>query len=231
MEKKKGEDGKDISESNDIDKEIQELKAKIKEIEEKLKELRGKSSPVPVSSKKIPNDTSHIVYDLVDRLEILEKAYGNTVEKVTDHGERIEKLEQDNETNKEKISLNKQDIGEIKDTLPDKVDCDTFDQEINYIKELLNQLMSDKKIDISQIPKPAAGMSTKDANKIKELSVKIPELENMIKDILERLGRAERGIEGHDKNIKEHDKSIEELWAELNKKGNAQDLKDCFNKA
>lgn len=232
MDRKKDENGNDISIHSEYDQEIRELKQRIKEIEDKLKELRGKHSPKHVSSKKMPMDNTNIIFNLSERLEALENSHENALDTITDHTERIENLEKDNNVNKEKISLNKQDIGEIKDTLPDKVDCDTFDQEINYLKELINQLLSDKKIDVSQIPKPAAtgGMSTKDTNKLKELSAKIPELEKMISDILERLSRAEHSIDNHDKSIKEHDKSIEEIWAELAKKANTADLKALFDR-
>ena len=111
----------DTSHSDEIEKEINELKIKIKEIEDKLRELKGGKSvrTLPASSK---DDYSTFIYELNDRLEKLEGAHDKTVEKVTDHSERIENLEKDNESNKERISSNKQDIGEIKDTLPDKVD-------------------------------------------------------------------------------------------------------------
>jgi hypothetical protein len=67
-------------------------------------------------------DESTFIYELNDRLEKLEGAHGKTVEKVTDHLERIERIEISTSDNKEKISLNKQDIGEISDVLSDKVD-------------------------------------------------------------------------------------------------------------
>ena len=226
----KSEGGSDLNTSSEVDKEIETLKAKIKEIEDKLRELRSRGSPFPVvSSKRIPDDNSGLLGDLAERLEKLESSHEKSVEKINDHEVRIEKLESDNETNKDKISLNKQDIGELKDTMPEKVDCDTFDYEINYLKELFNQLGTDKKIDF-QIPPPKPGMSTKDANKMKEMMAKIPELEKALKEILERLARAERGLEGHDKNLKEHDKQIEQIWEELAKKASAADLKDLMDR-
>ena len=222
---------KDSSYANQIDTDIKELRNKIKEIENKLKELRNSKSPKqlpPTNSKE--SDYTTFMYDLSERLETLEGAHENTIETLGDHSERIEKLEKDSDDNKEKIINNKNDINELKDTMADKVDCDLFDSEIAYLKELLNQLGTGEKVDISQIPPPKAGMSTKDANKLKELAAKVPELEKLINDILERLGRAERGIENHEKSIKNHDKSIEEIWAELAKKGNANDLKDLFDR-
>ena len=203
----------DQSIHNEFGKKIQGLKDKIKEIEEKLRELRPKSSPAPIESvRRIPDDNTHIINTLTERLDNLESSHDKTVEKLNDHDERIEKLEEDNETNKDKISNNNQDIGELKDQIPEKVDCDTFDQEIAYLKELYNQLGSGEKVEIKAPPPPSSsGMSTKDANKMKEITNKIPEFEKSIKEILERLGSAERTIGNHDKSLKYHDKSIEEI--------------------
>ena len=171
------------------------------------------------------------MYDLNERLETLENNHKTTETKLDDHEGRIEKLEKDSTSHAEKISANKQDIGEIKDTLPEKVDCETFDAEINYIKELLNQLGSDKKIDMSALPPPkAGGMSTKDANKLKELAAKVPELEKLINEILERLGAAERDIGSHNKHLKKHDKDIEDLWKELASKANTSDLNSILDR-
>lgn len=101
------------------------MKDKIKEIEEKLRNLRAKPAPLRASSsseKKVPEDHSDSINTLVERLEHLENYHDKTVEKLNDHGDRIEKLEKDNETNKDKISSNKQDLGELKDQMPEKVD-------------------------------------------------------------------------------------------------------------
>lgn len=218
---------------DEIDESIQELREKIKEIEEKLKRLRDpRPSKIITPSSTKGSDYTNVIFDLGERLEQLEKAHDKTVEKVGDHGERIEKLEKDNDTHKEKIMNNKNDIGELKDTITEKVDADLFDSEITYIKELLSQIGSgeDKKIEIPQFPPPKAGLSTKDANKLKELAAKVPELEKLLNDVLERLGRAERNILDHDKTIKDHDNSIEEIWTELAKKANAHDLKDLFDR-
>jgi predicted nucleic acid-binding Zn-ribbon protein len=106
---------------NELDNEIDQLKAKIKEIEDKLRELKGKKS-TPVYSSPPKGDDSTFIYELNDRLGKLEGAHGKTVERVTDHLERIERIEISTSDNKEKISLYKQDIGEISDALSDKVD-------------------------------------------------------------------------------------------------------------
>jgi chromosome segregation ATPase len=92
-------------------------------------------------------------------------------------------------------------------------------------------MAGDKDIDMSKFAPPqAAGLSTKDANKLRDLATKVPELEKLINDILQRLGQAERDIHGHDKLINIHDKSIEELWAELAKKASVNDLKDLLDR-
>ena len=117
----------DESPKNKFDHEIRELKKKIKEIEERLKGLRSSKAsgsfrpPIAPSDEK-GSDYTNFIYDLNDRLEVLEGAHEKTVEKVNDHNDRIEKLEGDNETNKEKIASNSNDIGELKDTISDKVD-------------------------------------------------------------------------------------------------------------
>ena len=223
----------DLEKQPDLDTEIEGLKAKIKEIEDKLRQLRANNSNMrPISPVATGDIDINIINDLQDRVEKLENQQEKTNDKLENHDERIEKLEQDNDVNKDKISSNSQDISELKDQLPEKVDCDVFDQEINYIKELLKQLMEGKDADIKMPPPPAAssGMSTKDQNKMKEMMAKIPELEKMLQDVLERLKRAENNIENHDKNIKDHDKEIEKIWDELAKKANQSDLKDLFDR-
>ena len=182
------------------------------------------------SSMKMPDDHTNIIHDLSDRIEQLESSHEKTVEQLTDHTDRIEKLEGDNEASKEKISCNKQDLGELKDMMPDKVDCDTFDSEIHYLKEHFSSLGDGKNVEISNIHPPKTSMSTKDTNKMKEMMAKIPELEKMLNDVLERLGRVERTTENHGKDLKDHDKSIKEIWEELAKKANATDLKDLFDR-
>ncbi|CAI2384346.1 unnamed protein product [Moneuplotes crassus] len=224
----------DRSHADEIDKNIGDLRHKIKEIEEKLRKLRNSPRPqriIPTGDSK-GADYSNVIYDLGDRLEALEQAHDKTVERVDDHNERIEKLEKETDSHKEKIMNNKNDINDLKDTIVDKVDADLFDSEITYLKELLNQIGSspDKKIEIPQVTPPKTGMSTKDANKLKELAAKVPELEKLINDLLERLGRAEKNIANNDKSIKGHDKSIEEIWAELAKKANSNDLRDLFDR-
>ncbi|CAI2384200.1 unnamed protein product [Moneuplotes crassus] len=233
-EKEDGDESVDKSYADEVDKNIQELRQKIKEIEEKLKKLRESNRPSKMTSSSDTkgSDYTNVIIDLSERVEALEQSNEKTIERVDDHNERIEKLEKETDSNKDKIMNNKNDINELKDTIVDKVDADLFDNEISYLKELLNQIgsSSGEKIEIPQLPPPKAGLSTKDANKLKELAAKVPELERLINDILERLGRAENNIENHDKNIKGHDKSIEEIWAELAKKANTNDLKDLFDR-
>ena len=221
----------DTDKNQFLDGEIDALREKIKEIEDKLKQLRNRGTPPSPIPTSMGDDNSQLIINLTDRVNKLEKDAEATSEKLDNHNERIEKLEEDSQIHKDKISSNKQDIGEIKDQLPDKVDGDVFDQEINYIKELINQLMQDKDIDI-KLPPPttSSGMSTKDQNKIKEMMAKIPEIERKLEDILERLKKAENNIDNHDKNLKEHDKEIEKIWDELSKKANQSDLKDLFNR-
>ena len=108
--------------TSDVDKEIQTLKDKIKEIEDRLRELRSRNvSPVHISTKRVPEDNSSQLNSIFERLETLESSYEKVTEKINDHDDRIDKLEKDNETNKHKISSNKQDIGELKDQMSDKV--------------------------------------------------------------------------------------------------------------
>ena len=64
--------------SNDIDKEIKELKIKIKELEDRLRELRGRNSPPRASSKYMPSDNSDLASSLLERLENLENSHEKT---------------------------------------------------------------------------------------------------------------------------------------------------------
>jgi chromosome segregation ATPase len=212
-----------------LDGEIDLLKEKIKEIEDKLRLLRNKNNLRPLTPIQ-GDDNSSIILDLRNRIEKLETSHEKAAETLDNHDGRIEALEQDNDTNKDKISSNKQDIGELKDQISEKVDCDLFDQEITYIKELLNQLLEGKDIDVKIPPPSNSGMSTKDQNKMKDMLARIPELEKMLQDVLERLKRAESNIDGHSNNLKDHDSEIEKIWEELAKKADQSDLKDIFDR-
>ena len=216
--------------ASDVDNEIQALKQKIKEIEDRLRELRSRNAtPAHVSTKRIPDDNSSQISSIFERLETLESSYEKVTEKLGDHDDRIDKLEKDNEANKSKISSNKQDIGELKDQMSDKVGCDTFDEEINFLKEMLNNLSSGDKVDV-QIPAPKPSISTKDANKMKEIMQRLPEIEKLLNELLDRMNRAEKSIGDHDKRLKGHDKLIEEILAELAIKANAKDLKSLLDR-
>lgn len=225
----KDDESTSIDKYDSIDREVEDLKQKIKEIEEKLRELRTKTPPIvsPVSSPE--KTVHHAPTDNSEQVTQLEKDLQSLIERVDKHDGRLDSLENDNGENKDKIRDNQLEIDKLKEQLGDKVDADTFDTEVTFLKELLNNLGSDKKVDI-QIPVPKSGMSTKDANKLKELAAKLPEIEKSIKDILERLGRAEKSIDSHDKIIKEHDKTLEEILAELAKKANRDDLKELLDR-
>lgn len=213
-----------------VDQEIAALKAKIKEIEDKLRELRSRQQPpVHVPPTQAPADNTVLIYGLIERVEALESEGDKVAQKLGDHDDRLDKLEKDNAANNDKILANTQAIGGIKDVLPDKVDCDTFDHEIEFLKELLNNLGSGEKVDM-QIPPPKPSISTKDANKLKEVMARIPEIEKLLKDLLERVGAAERSIGDHDKTLKSHDKTLEDILAELAKKANLKDLKDLADR-
>ena len=113
--------------------------------------------------------------------------------------------------------------------MSDKVNWDTFDEEINFLKEMLNNLGSDQKVDV-QIPAPKPGISTKDANKMKEIMARLPEIEKLLNELLERMSKAEKSIGDHDKKLKNHDKLIEDILAELAKKANLKDFKDLLDR-
>lgn len=216
--------------TSDVDNEIQALKQKIKEIEDRLRELRSKAPPpVLVSPQKVSDDNSSQLSSIIDRLETLESSYEKVTDRLSDHDERIDKLEQDNDANKDKISANKQDIGELKDMMSDKVSCDTFDDEINYLKDMLSSLSSGDKVDVP-VPAPKPSMSTKDANKLKEIMQRLPEIEKLLAELLERMNKAEKSVGEHEKRLKSHDKLIEDILAELAKKANAKDLKSLLDR-
>ena len=113
--------------------------------------------------------------------------------------------------------------------MSDKVGCDTFDEEINFLKEMLNNLSSSDKVDV-QIPAPKPSISTKDANKMKEIMQRLPEIEKLLNELLDRMNRAEKSIGDHDKRLKGHDKLIEEILVELAIKANIKDLKSLLDR-
>ena len=65
---------------------------------------------------------------------------------------------------------------------------------------------------------------------MKEIMQRLPEIEKLLNELLDRMNRAEKSIGDHDKRLKGHDKLIEEILAELAKKANAKDLKSLLDR-
>ena len=80
-------------------------------------------------------------------------------------------------------------------SLLEKVDCETFDAEIAYLKELLQAIAKggDKPIEI-KAPPPSTGasLSTKDMMMLRDLGLKVPEIEKNVRDLLARVKTLEK---------------------------------------
>lgn len=75
-------------------------------------------------------------------------------------------------------------VKELEKGLHSKVDCETFDEEIQSLKSLIALLSSggDNKQAITQVIQ--SSMSSKELSKIKELAAKVQELEDMLNKLL-----------------------------------------------
>ena len=112
--------------------------------------------------------------------------------------DRVEKLEKNHENLKEfaestdnQAKINKDDIEELRkllkdlqDKLNNKVDSDVFDEELNNLKNLINS-MGGSGTGAPVVSGPS--ISTKELNRLKELTNKIPELEDMLNKIMKDL--------------------------------------------
>ena len=109
-------------------------------------------------------------------------------------------LLKDSKNSKSNLEDMEKKISELREKLNDKVDTETFDHEIQSLKGILQSLGNNKNIDI-KLPLPGPTLSQKDMNKFKELWDKMPELEKLIKDAIERIEITEHRLDAHDSQI------------------------------
>lgn len=149
------------------------------------------------------------VNDLSERVEKLEGDYKEIDEKTKDNTDKIT----DNKTEIEEL---KKLLKDLEDKITDKVGCEQFDQEINYLKQLINSMGKDGG-DGPPAPLIPTGpsLSTKDMNQLKDMFDKFPKLEDMINELwdkfknldpdslLERLKQIEEKLDFHEKELLE----------------------------
>lgn len=75
------------------------------------------------------------------------------------------------------------DIEELKKMMGDKVECSTFDEEIDRLKNLINQLASSGTEIKAPIVQTGPSLSSKDLNDLREALKKIAEIEQKLKDL------------------------------------------------
>ena len=184
--------GEDES-KDDLEKQIEELRQKLKDIEKQLKALKKrKQSLAEVKNEDGSIDYEALINQVRDQLE----------QDMSDLTERVESLETDNEKTQEKtsehdkqIDNHEQRIKDLEQKVNDLVEKDTFNTEINYIKNLLKELSEGKDVSVDASPAPAAaGMSAADKSHIEQL----------IKDLEKRVDANEKSSkEGISKNAED----------------------------
>ena len=102
----------------------------------------------------------------------------------------MEKLETGLDTTDKLATRNREDIDKL-EKLKNMVDFDTFDEEINNLKLLINSLGSGEP-NVSAPVGPS--ISSKDLARLKELTEKIPGLEEMLQKILKDLKGLDIGL-------------------------------------
>lgn len=66
-----------------------------------------------------------------------------------------------------------------------KVECELFDEEVAQLKNLINTLLADDKSgQVTQIINNVPSINSKDLNKIKEMGIKLNDLEELVSKIL-----------------------------------------------
>ena len=152
----------------------------------------------------------HEFNDLKERVEKLEKEFTDLDEKSEKHSKKLT-------NHKDKIKNHTEEINELKKK---KVGSDTFDSEINFIKNLLNKHSGDK-IDLSSM---GPQFNSTEVQKLKLMIDQFPLVEKDVEKILNDLKHIDLG------RLKDHLAHLEDL---INQKADRVELgpiKDEINK-
>lgn len=184
-----------------------------KEIEDLKKEVAKANRPVFQGKDGVDDDTLANMFDNMKKelyltfakREDLENLEGRVKKLEEDYGHMDEKLEGTTTT----ANSNKEEIEKLKKMLEDRVDCDTFDQELANLKLAISNAGGD----VSAVANNSGpSMSTKDMNKLKEVLEKFPEMQKAMDDIQKKLDQAATK------------KQISDLEKELDGKANRSEL-------
>lgn len=202
--------------------ELDGLKRRIQELEDLIKKLkRLRAAPVAKEGvdyimiiEELRDDMERENGSLRDRLSKLEDSQAKTDFRSINSESRIDKIEgdlkdmiakmntlqKDSKSNKSSIDDLDKKLAELNDKLDDKIDTSTFENEIQNLKSILQSIGNNKNIDL-KLPPSGPTMNQKDMNKFKELCDKLPELEKLLKDAIERVEIAEHRLDGHDTQV------------------------------
>ena len=202
--------------------ELDGLKRRIQELEDLIKKLKKlRSAPIAKEGvdyimiiEELRDDMDRENGSLRDRLSKLEDSQAKTDFRSINSESRIDKIENDlkdmvskvnnllKDSKNSKSSIDDLDkkLSELKSKLNDKIDTSTFEDEIQNLKSILQSIGNNKNIDI-KLPPSGPTMSQKDMSKFKELCEKMPELEKLLKDAIERIEITEHRLDAHDSQI------------------------------
>lgn len=198
------------------------LKHKIEELEDLIKKIK-KLRSAPTASEgvdylsiidELRDDMDAENAALKDRLSKLEDSQATTEFRSVNNESRIDKIEKDlnemvskvhalvkdSKNSKSDIDDLDKKLSELRDKLNDKLDTSVFEDEIQNLKSMLQNVVNSKNADAKVLPSGPT-MNQKDMNKFKELCEKMPELEKLLKDAIERVKIAECRLDAHDSQI------------------------------
>jgi len=226
-------------ETSQNSQEIQKIQDSIKEIVEK--DLNSIKEKLEKHDKQIQDLLSKLAIDnnknnSEDQISEIQKLLENFVKKDEFNGYK----DQTNNTlqaHQNSIDDLYKQLSEQKALLSDKLNCDTFDEHLadyNNIKNLVIGLVNnsgDQKHVVQSIVQSGPALSTKDANLLRDLGIKFPELENLVKklqkDLNDHLLNYKAFSDDTTKKIQNNEENLKNFKIEINKR--IAELEASFN--
>lgn len=211
--------------TSELNDQLGKLKDRIHELEETLKKLkRTRSAPSAKDGvdymliiEELREELESDLGNLRGRLDKVEDVQGKTEFRSKNNESRIEILENQNKDQSDKLMFITKEVKgykhnfeeiekklkELRESVNEKVDTDLFEQEISYLKQLLNSLSKDnKEVDFKMPVATDPTLSTKDMQRLNDLFDKVPKLEFLITALTERVETTEDRLDGHDRDFK-----------------------------
>jgi chromosome segregation ATPase len=215
-----------------VEKATNDLQKQFKDLENSFKTMprsEGSGIDSALLDKLNSLPTAEEFEELKKRVEALEEKTQTHDESIKDHGEKLDThdstiKEQGDElkSTTEQANVNKEEIiklwdalNKLKQSLNDKVDVETFEEEINALKAALAGAGSGGQ------PIVVAPSNTKELNRLKEEVAKIAGLEELLNKLLQDM----KGM-----NLHEMKDNISDLYDLLNKKADKEDVSNQFAK-